>query len=144
MKRLCPRPSEFVGRSASLAATLKQLRDAPVVDEEYRGPVLFSADASATVFAELVGENVLGNKPGLGKNERTTGAFASSFKSRVAPDFISVVDDPTISSYRGQPLLGHYEIWDDEGVAAQRVAVIEKGQPRELPDRAARRSARLP
>ena len=125
MKEL-PSAKEFVGRSAKLAATLKELRVAPVVDEEYRGPVLFSADASATVFAELVGENVLGNKPGLGKNERTTGAFASSFKSRVAPDFISVVDDPMISSYRGQPLLGHYDI-DDEGVSAQRVPVIEKG-----------------
>ena len=121
-----PSAREFVERAAKLAATLKDLRDAPVVDEEYRGPVLFSADASATVFADLVGENILGRKPELGKNERTTGAFASSYKSRVLPDFISVVDDPTISSYRGQSLLGHYEI-DDEGVPARSVAVIEKG-----------------
>jgi len=125
MKEL-PSAKEFVGRAAKLAGTLKDLRDAPMVDEEYRGPVLFSADASATVFADLVGENILGRKPELGKNERTTGAFASSYKSRVLPDFMSVVDDPTISSYRGQSLLGHYEI-DDEGVPAQPVAVIEKG-----------------
>jgi hypothetical protein len=121
-----PSAKEFVERAAKLAGALKDLRDAPVVDEEYRGPVLFSADASATVFAELVGENILGRKPELGKNERTTGAFASSYKSRVLPDFISVVDDPTVSSYHGQSLLGHYEI-DDEGVPAQAVAVIEKG-----------------
>jgi hypothetical protein len=121
-----PSAKEFVERAAKLAGALKDLRDAPVVDEEYRGPVLFSADASATVFADLVGENILGRKPELGKNERTTGAFASSYKSRVLPDFISVVDDPTISSYRGQSLLGHYEI-DDEGVPARSVAVIEKG-----------------
>lgn len=121
-----PSSNEFVARAAELADTLKELRDAPVVDEEYRGPVLFSADASATVFADLVGENILGYKPELGKNARTTGAFAASYKTRVLPDFLSVVDDPTISSYRGQSLLGHYEI-DDEGVPAQRVAVIEKG-----------------
>ena len=125
MKEL-PSAAEFVGRAAKLAGTLKELRDAPVVDEEYRGPVLFSADASASVFADLVGENILGRKPELGKNERTTGAFASSYKSRVLPDFLSVVDDPTISSYRGESLLGHYDI-DDEGVAALRVDVIEKG-----------------
>jgi microcin-processing metallopeptidase PmbA/TldD-like protein len=121
-----PSAQEFVAHAAKLAGSLKQLRDAPVVDEEYRGPVLFSADAAAGVFADLVGENILARKPELGKNERTTGAFASSYKSRVLPDFLSVVDDPTISSYHGESLLGHYDI-DDEGVPAQRVDVIEKG-----------------
>jgi len=125
MKEL-PSAGEFVERGAKLAETLKDLRDAPVPDEEYHGPVLFSADAAATVFADLIGENVLGRRPELGKNERTTGAFATSYKSRVLPDFLSVVDDPTVSSYGGKSLLGHYE-FDDEGVPAQRVAVIEKG-----------------
>src|SRR5579863_2020251 len=125
MKEL-PSAKDFVGRAAKLAGTMKDLRDAPVVDEEYRGPVLFSADAAGSVFADLVGENVLGRKPELGKNERTTGAFAASYKSRVLPDFLSVVDDPTISSYHGESLLGHYE-FDDEGVPAQRVALIDKG-----------------
>jgi TldD protein len=121
-----PSAAAFVARAAKLAATLKELRDASVVDEEYRGPVLFSADASATVFADLIGENVLGRRPELGKNARTTGAFATSYKSRVLPDFLSVVDDPTVSSYQGQSLLGDYG-FDDEGVPAQRVSVIEKG-----------------
>ncbi|HYM75515.1 MAG TPA: metallopeptidase TldD-related protein [Candidatus Dormibacteraeota bacterium] len=121
-----PSATEFVGRAEKLANSLKDLRNAPLVEEDYRGPVLFSADASASVFATFVGENVLGHKPELGKNARTTGAFASSYKTRVLPDFLSVVSDPTISEYRGQSLLGHYEI-DDEGVRAQRVSVIEKG-----------------
>jgi hypothetical protein len=121
-----PSAAEFVERAQKLAGTLKDLRAAPVVDEEYRGPVLFSADASATVFADLIGENVLGRRPELGKNARTTGAFATSYKSRVLPEFLSVAADPTISSYRAQSLVGHYEI-DDEGVPAQRVPVIEKG-----------------
>lgn len=121
-----PSSQEFVARAAELAGTLKKLRDAPVTEEEYRGPVLFSADAAASVFADLVGENVLGLRPGLGKNARTTGAFAASYKSRVLPDFLSVTDDPTISSFRGQALLGYYEI-DDEGVPAQKVSVIEHG-----------------
>ena len=125
MKEL-PSADEFVARAQKLAGSLKGLRDAPLVDEEYRGPVLFSADAAATVFADLVGDNVLGRRPELGKNARTIGAFATSYKSRVLPEFISVVADPTLASYHGQSLLGHYEI-DDEGVPAQRVSLIEKG-----------------
>lgn len=125
MKEL-PSASDFVARATKLATSLKELRAAPVTEEEYRGPVLFSADAAAAVFADLVGENVLGQKPELGKNSRTTGSFAASYKTRVLPDFLSVVDDPSLSSYGGQTLLGHYAI-DDEGVPAQRVSLIEKG-----------------
>jgi len=121
-----PSAADFVARAAKLAGSLKELRDAPVTEEEYRGPVLFSADAATAIFAELVGENVLGRKPELGKNSRTTGAFAASYKTRVVPDFLSVVDDPTLSSYAGQALIGHYAI-DDEGVPAQRVSLIDKG-----------------
>jgi len=121
-----PSASDFLARAAKLAATLKELREAPVAEEEYRGPVLFSAHASTTIFSSLVGENILGRKPELGKNARTTGAFAASYKSRVLPDFLSVVADPTLAAYGGEPLLGHYDI-DDEGVPAQRVPVIENG-----------------
>lgn len=117
---------KFVKRAAEVAASLKGLRDAPVVEEEYRGPVLFSARAGSMVFADLVGENVLGQKPALGKNGRTTGAFSTNYKTRVLPDFISVDDDPTISSYSGHELMGAYAV-DDEGVTGQRVPVIEKG-----------------
>jgi TldD protein len=121
-----PSATEFVGRAQKLAASLRDLRAAPLVEEEYRGPVLFSADASTRVFADLIGDNIMGYKPELGKNARTTGAFAASYKSRVLPDFISVVSDPTISTYAGGSLLGHYE-FDDEGVRAQKVSLIEKG-----------------
>ncbi len=125
MKEL-PSAADFVARATKLASSLKELREAPVAEEEYRGPVLFSADAATAIFADLIGENVLGRKPELGKNSRTTGPFTASYKTRVLPDFLSVVDDPTLSSYGGQALLGHYAI-DDEGVPAQRVSLIEKG-----------------
>jgi TldD protein len=122
-------PSEdtLLADTTKLLATLKQLRDAPIVDEEYRGPVLFSADAASTVFADLVGENILGLKPDLGQPARTKGAFATSYKSRVLPDFLSVVDDPTLASMSGRSLMGKYEV-DDEGVKAESVSVIENGK----------------
>jgi len=121
-----PTREQFLKTTAKILETLKSLRDAPVVDEEYRGPVLFSNDAAATVITELVEPNVLGGKPKLGENARTTGKWSSSYKARVLPDFINVFDDPTISSISGKPLFGNYTL-DDEGVKAQRVSLIEKG-----------------
>ena len=122
-----PTAEAFLARTTRLLRDLKDLQAAPVADEEYRGPVLFSAGAASAVFADLVGENILGRKPGLGQPARTRGAFASSYKSRVLPDFLSVVDDPTLASFNGRPLLGNYEV-DDEGVRAMRVQVIDKGK----------------
>lgn len=122
-----PSQSEFQRTAEELIASLKAMRDAPMVTEEYRGPVLFSARAAATVFANLVGENVLGQKPPLGQPARTVGAFATSYKSRVLPDIFSVVDDPTLATIAGQPLLGSYQ-YDDEGVKAEKVTVIDQGK----------------
>jgi predicted Zn-dependent protease len=106
--------------------TLKALRNAPIVDEEYRGPVLFEADAADDVVAGLIGGNVLGRKPQLGAPNRTTGSFATSYKSRVLPTFIDVVDDPTMKDFQGRSVIGGYEV-DSEGVRAQPVNVVDKG-----------------
>ncbi len=122
-----PTREQFLKTTVRVRETLTLLRDAPVVDEEYRGPVLFSNDAAASVVTELIEPNVLGGKPKLGENARTTGKWSSSYKSRVLPDFINVFDDPSISAISGHPLFGNYTL-DDEGVKAQRVSLIEKGQ----------------
>jgi predicted Zn-dependent protease len=121
-----PRAAEFQDSASQLLATLKQLREAPLADEDYHGPVLLSGDSASTVFSSLIGENALGLKPELGQNARVHGQFASSYKTRVLPEFLTLVDDPTLSELDGTKLLGHYDV-DDEGVKAERVSVIEKG-----------------
>jgi len=122
-----PDHDRFMASTRQMLATFKSLRDAPVTEEEYRGPVLFSGDAAASVVAGLIAPNVLGKRPRPGENVRTTGAWATNYKSRVLPEFISVVDDPTVANAGGEALFGSYEI-DDEGVKAARVPVVEKGQ----------------
>jgi TldD protein len=122
-----PAREQFLKTTSRILETLKLLRAAPVVDEEYRGPVLLSNDAASTAVTELVEPNVLGKKPQLGENARTTGKWSTSYKARVLPEFINVFDDPTISSIAGRPLSGNYTV-DDEGVKAQRVSLIEKGE----------------
>jgi predicted Zn-dependent protease len=122
-----PTEAAFVSDARQVVATLKQLREAPVVDEEYRGPVMLSPDASSDVLATLIGDNAAGRKTQPGRGGRTMGQFASAFKSRVLPPFITVVDDPTQSTFQGHSLTGSYS-FDDDGVRVGPVTVIEKGQ----------------
>jgi predicted Zn-dependent protease len=121
-----PTPEEFQKDAVNLLADMKMLREAPIVDEEYRGPVLFSADAATDMFFELIVPNILGRRPAPGRPARTVGAFASSWHARVLPNFISVVDDPTIDTFAGHGLGGSYKV-DDEGVPASPVTVVDNG-----------------
>jgi predicted Zn-dependent protease len=121
-----PSREKFLADSKSALETLIALRKAPIVEEEYRGPVLFSPDAADDVVASLIGNNVLGHKPRLGAPNRTTGAFATSFKSRVLPTFVNIIDDPTMKDFKGKSLIGSYDV-DSEGVKAQSVDIIDKG-----------------
>lgn len=106
--------------------TLKALREAPIVEEEYRGPVLFSPDAADDVVASLIGNNIIGRKPQLGAPNRTTGSFATSYKSRILPPFLDVVDNPTLKEFDGKSLVGSYDV-DSEGVKAHEVDIVQKG-----------------
>jgi predicted Zn-dependent protease len=121
-----PTREKLLADSKAALDTLKALQQAPIVDEEYRGPVLFEADAADDVIAGLIGGNVLGRKPQLGAPNRTTGGFATSYKSRVLPTFINVIDDPTMKNFQGKSVVGGYEV-DSEGVRSQAVSVIDKG-----------------
>jgi TldD protein len=108
--------------------SLEDLRKAPVVAaEDYHGPVLFSGDAAADVINRLFVPNVEADRPELGTTARTTGAYTSSYKSRVLPEFINVVDDPLQKTFNGKSLLGAYDV-DDEGVPAQAVNVVTDGK----------------
>ena len=121
-----PSHDVLMGDAKKMLETVVALRQAPIVEEEYRGPVLFAADAADDVVASLIGQNVLGRKPQLGKPNRTTGAFATSYKTRVLPNFLTLIDDPAMKDFQGKSLVGNYTV-DSEGVKAQAVSVIENG-----------------
>ena len=121
-----PKREELLKETTKTLDTLKALCDAPIVEESYRGPVLFAPDAADDIMAGLVGGNILGRKPQLGRPNRTVGAFATSYKTRILPKFLSVVDDPTIKEFDGKKLVGSYDV-DSEGVPAQAVTVVNDG-----------------
>ncbi len=75
-------PEVFDKHARDLIASLADLRKAPLVEEEYHGPLLLSSDASADTLRELLGSGVTATRPSLGTEARTNGPFASSFHAQ--------------------------------------------------------------
>jgi TldD protein len=100
------------------------------VGEAYDGPVLFEASAAAQLFGQLLGDNLkITRKPVTdpGRPSRySPSELENKIGSRILPDWMDVVDDPTETQYRGHTLLGHY-LYDMEGVAPQPLTLVEKG-----------------
>ncbi len=120
-------PAVFAQHAAGLIASLTALRNAPIVQEEYHGPVLLSSDAATDTLTALLSGGLTATRPKLGTEARTNGPFASSYQTRVLPEFMDATDDPLLKSYDGKGLVGAYDV-DDEGVPAQAVKLIVAGQ----------------
>jgi predicted Zn-dependent protease len=117
----------FEKKAIEQVASLADLRKAPMVEEEYHGPVLLSSDAGTDTLRGLLEGGVVATRPKLGTEARTNGPFASSFHARVLPDQMEVVDDPGLKTFDGKALVGAYDV-DDEGVPAQAVDLVADGK----------------
>jgi predicted Zn-dependent protease len=105
-----------------LVDEFRALYSAPVV-EPYHGPAILMNKAAGVFFHEIFGHRIEGHRQKMSEEGQT---FTDKVGKQVLPAFLSVVDDPTLRDFDGTLLTGCYEI-DDEGVEAQRVAVVEGG-----------------
>ncbi|PYV19795.1 MAG: peptidase U62, partial [Acidobacteria bacterium] len=117
-----PAESAIAARVEKMAADLKALRAAPVA-EPYAGPALLSGRAAAVFFHEVLGHRLEGHRQ---RGEREGQTFTKKLNQQVLPDFLTVADDPTASTLSGVELSGRYS-YDDEGVPASRVELIQNG-----------------
>ena len=101
---------------------LRALVKAPLA-EPYTGPAILSGRSSAVFFHEIFGHRIEGQRQ---KNEDEAQTFKKKVNQAVLPDFLSVYSDPTLKSLHGTELVGYYA-YDDEGVKARRVTVVDKG-----------------
>ena len=134
-----PDPSA-VGASLTQTGTeLMTMRQSPLM-QDFTGPVLFDPPAAGSLLAQALAPSLSGARPPLSTMpafdeimERMGGRseWSGRVNTRVLPANVSLIDDPTLKEFNGQPLLGSYEI-DDEGVKAQRVAVVENGSLKNL------------
>jgi TldD protein len=91
--------------------------------EPFVGPAIFSGRAAAVFFHEIFGHRVEGHRQ---KDESEGQTFTKSVGTRVLPEFLSVVFDPTRRKMAGIDLNGWYD-YDDEGVKARPVTAVDKG-----------------
>ncbi len=101
---------------------LLTLRVAPIVDP-YAGPAILSGMASGVFFHEILGHRLEGHRLKSADDSQT---FKKKLGTSLLPASFSVVFDPTLTTYGNVDLIGHYR-FDNEGVAARRVPVIENG-----------------
>ena len=117
-------PAEPVLEAAmrDLGQSLEALRIAPVT-EPFDGPVILSGRAAAVFFHEVLGHRLEGQRQ-RGDEEGQT--FTKEVGKGVLPTFLSVADDPTLTTFGKTWLSGNYQ-YDDEGEKARRVELIQDG-----------------
>jgi TldD protein len=117
-----PTQAEMEKAVRDLGNSLEALRKAPVT-EPFDGPAILSGRAAAVFFHEVLGHRLEGQRQ-RGDEEGQT--FTKEVGKEVLPAFLSVADDPTLTTFGKIWLSGNYQ-YDDEGQKAQRVALIEEG-----------------
>ncbi len=118
-----PTDADVDGMIAAVTTDLDALHDAPLADP-YVGPAILEGRASGVFFHEVFGHRIEGHR----QKDATGGqTFASYVGKQIAPEWLSVYDDPSILTLNGVQVNGFYR-FDDEGVRAERVSLIDKGE----------------
>lgn len=112
-----------------VAANVERLGKAPRGDR-YMGPVLFEPYAAAQFASEVLGAHLPGSRRPVTEPGRTLPIPLSEYDgrlgSRVLPEWLTVIDDPQATEWRGQPLVGAYP-FDMEGVVPQKLTLVDGG-----------------
>ena len=117
-----PPPADIEAAAKRVGRNLADLVQAPAV-EPFVGPAILSGRAAAVFFHEIFGHRIEGHRQ---KDEAEGQTFTKAVGTSVLPSFLSVVFDPTRRTLDGVDLNGYYT-YDDEGVKARPVTVVENG-----------------
>jgi TldD protein len=117
-----PDDKTVLAASAQLRKEMEGLVVSPLNDPTV-GPALLTGRAAAVFFHEVFGHRAEGHRQ---KDVNEGQTFAKKVGEPILPDFLSIVDDPTMKRLGNQDLLGYYQ-YDDEGVIGQRVTLVDHG-----------------
>lgn len=120
-----PDEAEVMETVSGMIRDLEALRDAPLADP-YTGPAVLSGRASGVFFHEILGHRVEGHRQRSDEDAQT---FGKMLGESVLPEAFSVYFDPTVRQVGEIDLAGSYR-YDNQGVRARRVGVIEDGMLR--------------
>ncbi len=117
-----PDDKAVLAQCAELRKELEALVKAPLA-EPFAGPAMLTGRAAAVFFHEVFGHRDEGfRQKDIGEGQ----TFAGKVGELLMPNFISIVDDPTAAKLGSTVLLGNYP-YDDEGIAAQKVTLVDHG-----------------
>ena len=105
-----------------IAKDLDDLHKAPIVTP-WVGPVILEGRAAAVFFHEVFGHRIEGHRQ---KNPTFGKTFTEMIGKRIMPEWLTVYDDPRVRKLNDIYLNGFFH-FDDEGVRAQRVPLVDKG-----------------
>ena len=117
-----PSDKAVYAAAAQLRKEMEGLVASPLNDPTV-GPALLTGRAAAVFFHEVFGHRAEGHRQ---KDVNEGQTFAKKVGETILPEFISIIDDTTMKKLGNQDLLGYYQ-FDDEGVAAQRVVLVDHG-----------------
>jgi TldD protein len=117
-----PKDAEILAAVEKAGKNLQDLLVAPPSDP-FVGPAILSGRAAGVFFHEIFGHRIEGHRQ---KDQAEGQTFTKSVNKSILPSFLSVVFDPTQREFQGTMLNGTY-LYDDEGVKARRVPVVEDG-----------------
>lgn len=117
-----PDLKKLLAEAEALATELADLRNAEDFNP-YTGPAILGPDVAGVFFHEALGHRLEGERQRMTESGQT---FKGKIGEKIVSEQITVIDDPTMERFNGKTLVGHYR-YDDEGVAAQKVTLIEKG-----------------
>ncbi|MBT3219818.1 MAG: TldD/PmbA family protein, partial [Proteobacteria bacterium] len=117
-----PGPEELEEWADNIANDLAELHDSPR-GEPYSGPILLRGRAAGVFIHEVLGHRMEGHRQ---KDEDEGQTFKDYVGKAILPETISVFDDPTLETYAGFDLNGHYR-FDEEGQPAQRAMLVDNG-----------------
>jgi TldD protein len=125
-----PAAAEMQRSVRQMVHELVRFRSAPVAPSGV-ATVLFEGPAVAQIAKLLVGDNLAGTpapRTAGGSEERSQSSeFADRLGQKIASPLLMAADDPLRETGPGGvPLFGAYH-FDDEGVPAERVTVVESG-----------------
>jgi TldD protein len=117
-----PGQKELLAAVEQVTTELEAIRKAPVLDP-YTGPAILMEEATGVLFHEVIGHRLEGERLADDAEGQT---FKGQLGERVVPAFLDVLDDPTRKS-EGKVSLNGWYTHDDEGVAAEKVTLIDDG-----------------
>ena len=118
-----PTREELEKQVKLLIEELVALAKAPVMPP-YNGPALLEGDTAGVFLHEALGHRLEGHRQ---NQEDEGGTFRGKLGDLILPESISIVDDPTLETREGMEMNGYYR-YDDEGVPAQRVLLVDRGK----------------